>query len=85
MWGQAALGTALPGRGCRKGGPQWLLRPDFAPWCLQGDPGPPLTFPGTMALWDPRGTLEKEGKKGRVETNSEWSAGQLVLGRGLVG
>lgn len=27
MWGRAALGTALPGSGCRKGGPQWLLRP----------------------------------------------------------
>lgn len=85
MWGQAALGAALPGSGCRKGVLIGSRGPDFAPWCLQGDPGRPLTFPGTMVLWDPRGTLEKEGKKGRVGTSSGWSQGSSFWGEGLVG
>lgn len=78
--GASRPGTALPGSGCRKGGLSGSRGPGFAPWCLQGDPGLLGPSPGTRALWDPRGTLEKEGKKGRVGCQD--GPQQLVVGRG---
>lgn len=63
MWGQAALGTAWPGRGCRKGGPQWLLRPGLRSLV-------PARRPWASAdlSWD-HGSLGSEGdpEEGREE------------------
>lgn len=82
MWGQAALGAALPGSGCRKGGPQWLLRPGLRSLVPARRP-----WASSDLSWD-LGSLgsERDPGEGREEREGRGELrmvpGQLVLGRG---